>query len=234
MARRDRLVREYMWLVKCVAGDMAETLPASIDAEDLISAGTVGLIQAVENFDSSRGASLETYARHRIRGAILDELRRGDRLPQHVRAKLKRVEQAIETLGSRMDSYPTDDEIAAEAGLAVSEIPFLFSAAAAADLYSLEQVTAGGRDTGVRIEEIEKKSPDPLSRLERKELERMLVRAVRALPRVEKIVLSLYYYECLRMREIGEVLGISESRVSQIHSRAILLLRGKVRSRVPG
>jgi RNA polymerase sigma factor for flagellar operon FliA len=232
VADRDDMVRELMWLVKCVARSVAENLPQSVDVEDLIGAGTIGLIQAVENYDPARGANLETYARHRIKGAIFDELRRGDRLPQATRAKLKKVERAMETLERKTGRYPTDDEIALEAGLEAGEIPVLFSAAAAADLYSLEEVFQSGRgEASVDLGEINRDAPDPLSKLERKELEKTLVRAIRELPRVEKIVLSLYYYEGLRMREIGEVLGISESRISQIHSRAILLLRGKIRAR---
>ncbi|MGD9141017.1 MAG: FliA/WhiG family RNA polymerase sigma factor [bacterium] len=230
---RDEAVRELMWLVKCVARSTAGSLPDSVDVEDLIGAGAVGLIQAVENYDPARGANLETYARYRIRGAILDELRRGDRLPQGTRAKLKKVERAVEALELKTGRYPTDDEIALEAGLAAEDVPVLFSAAAAADLYSLEEVfeSASG-EARLDLGEINRETPDPLSRLERKELERKLVRAIRDLPRTEKIVLSLYYYEGLRMREIGEVLGISESRISQIHSRAVLLLRGKLRARV--
>jgi RNA polymerase sigma factor for flagellar operon FliA len=232
VADRDEAVRDLMWLVKCVARDIAENLPQSVEIEDLIGAGAMGLIQAVENYDSGPGASLETYARYRIKGAILDELRRGDRLPQRIRAKLKKVERAVEALERKTGRYPTNDEIALEVGLGAEEIPVLFSAAAAADLYSLEEIFQTGRgEASVDTGEMEKRTPDPLSKLERKELEKTLVRAIRDLPRVEKIVLSLYYYEGLRMREIGEVLGISESRISQIHSRAILLLRGKIRAR---
>ena len=235
VADRDEVVRDLMWLVKCVAMGMAENLPKSVDVNDLIGAGTVGLIQAAEKFDPSKGANLETYARYRIKGAILDELRRGDRLPQSTRSKLKKVERAVEALERKTGRCPTDDEIALEAGIPAEEIPMLFTAAAAADLYSLEEVFQTDRgEASVDLDEINRESPDPLSRLERKELEKMLVGAIRGLPRVEKIVLSLYYYEGLRMREIGEVLGISESRISQIHSRAILLLRGKIRTRVHG
>lgn len=232
---RNEAVRDYMWLVKCVARGISESLPKSVEIEDLISAGTMGLIRAVEDFDPSRGAKLETYARYRIRGSIIDELRRGDRLPQSLRTKLKQVERAVETLERKTGHYPTDEEIAEEAGLDAAEIPVLLSAAANADLYSLEEVFKSGRgEASVDREHADRKSPDPHSKLERKEIERILVRAIRELPRVEKIVLSLYYYEELRMREIGEVLGISESRVSQINSRAILLLRGKIRAQVHG
>jgi RNA polymerase sigma factor for flagellar operon FliA len=235
VAVRDDLVREYLWLVKCVARGVAANLPGSVDVEDLISAGTIGLIRAVENFDASRGANLETYSRYRIKGAILDELRRGDRLPQSMRSKLRAIETAVEELERRTGRYPTDDEIAGEAGLPADEIPVLLGAAAAADIYSLEEVfRSGGGEASIDLEHVKRTTPDPHSRLERKELKTMLVRAIRELPRVEKIVLSLYYYEGLRMREIGEVLGISESRISQIHSRAVLLLRGKIRTRVHG
>lgn len=234
-ADRDETVRELMWLVKCVARGIAENLPRTVDIEDLIGVGAIGLIHAVERYDPSRGANLETYARYRIKGAILDELRRSDRLPQATRGKLKRIERAVEVLERKTGKYPSDDEIAMEAGIEADELPVLFTAAAAADLYSLDELFESNRgEAGVVLDEMGSGPPDPLYRLERKELETLLARAIRELPRVEKIVLSLYYYEGLRMREIGEVLGISESRVSQVHSRAILLLRGKIRTRVAG
>jgi RNA polymerase sigma factor for flagellar operon FliA len=232
VADRDEAVRELMWLVRCVAGSIARTLPRSVDIEDLVSAGAIGLIQAVEGYDPAYGANIETYARYRIKGAILDELRRGDRLSQSTRAKIKKIHCAVEVLESKTGRCPTDDEIAGEAGVSAEEIPALLAAAAAADLCSLEAVLrSDGGGARVCVEETSAPSPDPLSRLERKELEKTLVRAVRTLPRVEKIVLSLYYYEGLRMREIGAVLGITESRISQIHSRAIRILRDTIRAR---
>ena len=116
-ADRDETVRELMWLVKCVARGIAENLPRTVDIEDLIGVGAIGLIHAVERYDPSRGANLETYARYRIKGAILDELRRSDRLPQATRGKLKRIERAVEVLERKTGKYPSDDEIAMEAGI---------------------------------------------------------------------------------------------------------------------
>jgi RNA polymerase sigma factor for flagellar operon FliA len=150
-----------------------------------------------------------------------------------VRSRLKLVERAVEALERRTGRSPTDEEIAEEAGIPAEEVPEVFSAAAGADLCSLDEIFGSGRgEACVDAQGISRRPPDPESKLERKQMERILVQAIRELPRIEKILLSLYYYEGLGMREIGEVLGISESRISQIHSRAILLLRAKIRARL--
>ncbi len=230
---RNQIVRDYMWLVKCVAKGIAERLPSNVDIDDLISAGTVGLIKAAEDYDPSRGTKFETYARYRIRGAILDDLRKADNLPYSARAKIKQITRAIERLERNLGRHPTDEEIAEAAGISVSEIPMLLAEASTADLYSLEEMLDVREGEGsVTSEDLSKAVIDPLSRLEKEELEKVLIDAIKSLPRTERLVLGLYYYEGLRMKEIGEVLGITESRVSQIHSRAILLLRGKLRAHI--
>jgi RNA polymerase sigma factor for flagellar operon FliA len=230
LIERDETVKMHMWLVKCIAKSIADTLPVQIDIEDLISAGTLGLIKAVDDFDPSRGAKLETYARYRIRGAILDELRKHDLLPYSTRSKIKQLDRTIVDLERGLRRYPTDEEIAERMGLAPDEVSGLLGVAASCDLYSLDEILENGEPV-LRLdpERAVSRPSDPLTSLEREELIKVISDAIRDLGETERTVLGLYYYEGLRMREIGEVLGISESRVSQIHSKAVLLLRGRLK-----
>lgn len=234
-AARDELITQYVWLVRCIAKSIADSLPRSVDVNDLMSAGTMGLIKAVDDFDPSRGVKIETYARFRIRGAILDELRSLDPLPYSTRSKLKQVERAIADLESSLGRSPNAAEIAEKMGLTPQEISILLATANSADLYSLDEMIDEGNGSlnGV-IGELEKSKSDPLMKLERNELENLLVEAIKELPKTERVILGLYYYEGLRMWEVGQVLGISESRVSQIHSSAISALRMKLKATISG
>jgi len=232
---RDTVVSDHLWLVKCISRAIHEHLPQWIDLEDLVSVGTMGLIKAVDDFDASKGARLETYARYRIRGAILDELRRLDIFPSSTRQKLHQLEDAIVDLERGLGRYPTDEEISEKSGLSLQEISGLLSNASMVVLYSLEELTGGSDDQlGWEVGEAVATMDDPLASLERQELERVLIEAIEELPATERAVLGLYYYDGLRMKEIGNVLNISESRVSQVHSKAILLLRAKLRMHVAG
>ncbi len=231
LADRDEIVKQYLWLVRCIAQDIAELLPRSVDISDLISAGTVGLIKAIDDYEPAKGAKLETYARYRIRGAIFDELRKQDFLPYSIRAKVKQVGRAISELERELGRYPEDHEIAERSGLDVNEISHLLATSSSLDLYSLEELLENGNlSIDITQEDAASAWPDPLSKLEREELVEVLADAIKELPETERSILGLYYYEGLRMKEIGEVLGISESRVSQIHSKAILFLRGRLRT----
>jgi RNA polymerase sigma factor for flagellar operon FliA len=195
----------------------------------------VGLIRAVDDFDPARGAKLETYARYRIKGAILDELRQQDMLPYSTRYKLRGLDRAIQNLQKSLGRYPSDREIAEEAGISEDELSRLLSLAASIDLYSLDDILEnGGEEVDVAAGPAGAREEDPLTKLEREEIARVMVEGLRQLPKMERTVLGLYYYEGLRMKEIGEVVGVSESRISQIHSRAILLLRAKLRIHLRG
>lgn len=232
---REELVKEHLWLVRCISRAMHEHLPRWIDLDDLLSVGTVGLIKAVDDFDPARGARLQTYARYRIRGAILDELRRLDIFPSSTRMKLHGLEDAIVDLERSLGRYPSDEEIAEKSGFTLEEISGLLANATVAELYSLEEITSRGADElEPGIGEAVAAHDDPLANLERQEMERVMVQAIEELPGTERTVLGLYYYDGLRMKEIGKVLGISESRVSQVHSKAILLLRAKLRMHFAG
>lgn len=229
LARRNQLVSDHLWLVKCIARRLFARVPDSVDVDDLISAGAIGLIRAADDYDPSRGVKFETYARHRIRGSMMDDLRKQDALPYSQRSKLRRVDRAIEELERRLGRYPADSEIAEKAGLSEEEISDLLASATSVDLYSLEAIFERGDEAWLDSPEAQARCPDPHSRMERKEIETLLTSAIAELPRTERLVLSLYYYHGLRMKEVGFVLNLTESRVSQIHARAILLLRGRLR-----
>jgi len=232
---RDQAIEDRMWLVRCIAKSMADSLPQQVDVDDLTSAGTVGLIKAVDDFDPARGAKLETYARYRIKGAILDELRKQDMLPYSARSKLRGLDRAIHNLERTLGRYPTDREIAKEAGISEDELSRLLSMATAVDLYSLDDILeSGDEELDIAASHAGVQQEDPLSKLEREELALVMVEGLRELPHMERTILGLYYYEGLRMKEIGDVVGVSESRISQIHSRAILLLRARLRIHLRG
>ena len=232
---RDSTIEDHMWLVRCIAKSMADYLPQQVDVDDLVSAGTVGLIKAVDDFDPARGAKLETYARYRIKGAILDELRKQDMLPYSTRSKLRGLDRAIHNLERILGRYPTDREIAKEAGISEDDLSRLLATATAIDLYSLDDILeSGDEELDAAASHAGIQQEDPLSKLEREEIALVMVEGLRELPQMERTVLGLYYYEGLRMKEIGEVIGVSESRISQIHSRAILLLRAKLRIHLRG
>jgi len=232
---RDTVVSDHLWLVKCISRAIHEHLPQWIDLEDLVSVGTMGLIKAVDDFDASKGARLETYARYRIRGAILDELRRLDIFPSSTRQKLHQLEDAIVDLERGLGRYPTDEEISEKSGLSLQEISSLLANATMVELYSLdEMVSRADGEMNSEVKAAVATHDDPLANLERQEMEHVLVDAIGQLPETERAVLGLYYYDGMRMKEIGKVLNISESRVSQVHSKAILLLRAKLRMHVTG
>jgi len=229
LALRNQLVQDYLWLVKHIARTVAVRLPDTVDIDDVASAGALGLIEAAEDFDPTRGVKFETYARHRIRGSIMDDLRQQDALPHSKRSKLRQIEKAIEDLERSLRRYPTEGEIAEKAGMSQEEISNLLASATSVDLYSLEALFERGDEDRLASSELQAKCHDPHSKMERKELETLLASAIGELPRMERTVLSLYYFNGLRMKEVGFVLDLSESRVSQIHANAILLLRGRLR-----
>ena len=229
LARRNQLVQDHLWLVKHIARMVAARFPDTVDIDDVTSAGAVGLIKAADDFDPTREVKFETYARYRIRGSIMDDLRQQDALPHSKRSKLRQIEKAIEDLEGRLGRYPTEGEIAEKAGMSQEEISNLLASATSMDLYSLEALFERGDEDLLESSELQARYPDPHTKLERKEIEALLTSAIRELPRMERIVLSLYYFNGLRMKEVGFVLDLSESRVSQIHANAILLLRGRLR-----
>jgi RNA polymerase sigma factor FliA len=226
---RERLILHYAPLVKFVAGRVASGLPPSIEQADLVSYGIFGLIDAIEKFDPARGFKFETYAIARIKGAIIDELRSIDWVPRSVRAKARAIERAFSKLENQLRSTPDDTQLAHELGISEPELADWLSQISFVGLVALDEILlAGERAGGSTVGDMVVDSAhDPVAAFELDEMKQLLVEAINRAPERERLVLTLYYYEGLTLSEIGEVLGVTESRVCQIHTKAILQLRAR-------
>ena len=233
VAARDQLILAYSPLVKYVAGRMGSSLPAHVDDGDLISYGLLGLIGAIERFDLSRNIKFETYAVSRIRGSIIDELRALDWVPRSVRSWARKVEAAITRLENELMRAPTDEEIAASLELDVEAFLNIVNQISSSGMVALDEfwnVSGSNQDRVNLIDTIEDvDAPDPSRAYHIQALKETLAAAIQRLPERERIVIGLYYYEGFTLKEIGEVLGVTESRVSQLHTKAILRLRGRIK-----
>jgi RNA polymerase sigma factor FliA len=231
-ALRDRLIVTYAPLVKYVAGRLGSGLPAHVDDEDLVSYGLLGLIGAIERYDPDRDVKFETYAIARIRGAIIDELRALDWVPRSVRSRARDIERAIGELEAKLGRVPTDEEIAGKLGLSTEELDESLSEISRSSIAALDElwtISGTGGDQVALIDTIEDpEAPDPQGSLSQTELREAIADSIARLPEREKLVVTLYYYEELTLREIGEVLGVTESRVSQLHTKAILRLKARL------
>ena len=229
---RERLVVAYSPLVKYVSGRMASGLPAHVEEADLISYGLGGLISAIERFELEREIKFETYAITRIKGAIIDELRSLDWVPRSVRARARAIERANTKLEHKLQRAPTDEEMAAELELSVSEFQdqlLQISNSTVAALDELWTVSDASGDQVSLLDTLQDPgAPDPAQVIDTSDLKDRIADAIARLPEREKLVVALYYYENLTLREIGEVLGVTESRVSQLHTKAVLRLRGRM------
>jgi RNA polymerase sigma factor for flagellar operon FliA len=229
---RDRLILTYAPLVKYVAGRLGSGLPAHVDEGDLVSYGLLGLIGAIERFDPSRDIKFETYAISRIKGAIIDELRSLDWVPRSVRSRAREIERAVAELEKKLMRAPTDEEISAKIGISVDELDTSLTEISRSSIAALDElwtVNSSGGDQVALIDTIEDtEGPEPQSALAQTEQKEALADAISRLPEREKLVVTLYYYEELTLREIGEVLGVTESRVSQLHTKAILRLKARL------
>ena len=229
---RERLVVAYSPLVKYVAGRMSSGLPAHVEESDLISYGLGGLISAIERFDLTREIKFETYAITRIRGAIIDELRTLDWVPRSVRARAREIERANMKLEARFQRAPTDEEMATELGVSVEDFQEALVQISNSTIVALDELWSVSDSSGDAISLLDtlpdRGAPDPEQLMDQSELRDRIADAIAALPEREKLVVALYYYENLTLREIGEVLGVTESRVSQLHTKAVLRLRGKL------
>jgi RNA polymerase sigma factor FliA len=228
---RDRLILTYAPLVKYVAGRLGSGLPAHVDDEDLVSYGLLGLIGAIERYDPERDVKFETYALARIKGAIIDELRALDWVPRSVRSRAREIERAIGELESRLGRAPNDEEIAAKLGVDVPELEESLAEISRTSIAALDELwtVSSGGDQVALIDTIEDtEGPNPQTSLDATEIREVIGEAIARLPEREKLVITLYYYEELTLREIGEVLGVTESRVSQLHTKAILRLKSRL------
>jgi RNA polymerase sigma factor for flagellar operon FliA len=228
---RDRLILTYAPLVKYVAGRLGSGLPAHVDEGDLVSYGLLGLIGAIERYDPSRDIKFETYAIARIKGAIIDELRALDWVPRSVRSRAREIERAIAELEAKTGHAPTDDQIAAKIGISVDELEESLTDISRSSIAALDELwsLSGEGDQISLMDTIEDETgPRPEAALDQTEMREALADAIARLPEREKLVVTLYYYEELTLREIGEVLGVTESRVSQLHTKAILRLKARL------
>jgi RNA polymerase sigma factor FliA len=231
---RERLVVAYSPLVKYVSGRMASGLPAHVEEADLISYGLVGLISAIERFEPSREIKSETYALPRIKGAIIDELRALDWVPRSVRARAREFERVNAKLEGRLQRAPTDEEMAAELGITMDEFQESLVQISNSTIAALDELWSISDSSGDQVSLLDTlqdpDAPDPASVMDASELKDRVADAIARLPEREKLVIALYYYENLTLREIGEALGVTESRISQLHTKAVLRLRSRLQS----
>lgn len=222
---RDQIIVHYSPLVKFVAGRVGAGLPNSVDSGDLVSAGVFGLMDAVERFDPERGVKFETFAVPRIRGAVYDGLRQLDWVPRSVRSRAREVESAFAELEAKFGRAPTDDELADHLKISPAEFQKWLASIASTTVGPLDRALVAGAEPRALSGDV----PDsPAAQVEDSEVRRLVKSEVRRLPEREKLVMSLYYDEGLTLAEIGSVLGVTESRVSQIHTKAVLHLRSRL------
>ena len=229
---REDLILKYAPLVKKIAERMALRLPPQISKEELIGPGILGLFDAIEKFDSTKGIKFRTYANLRIKGAILDELRKMDWISRSVRRNINRIEDTIRALELKLDRAPKDDEIAEEMGLDIESYYKMISKSCGVNLLSLDELMLDGSTP--KISKQVSDVPSPFDDLKIKEIKSIISKALSTLSKKEQLVMSLYYYEELTLKEIASVLNLTESRISQIHSKAIIRLRVKMRTYYEG
>jgi RNA polymerase sigma factor FliA len=228
---REKLILHYAPLVKYVASRVATGLPSSVDQSDLVSYGMFGLIDALEKFEPGRGNKFETYAIPRIKGAIIDELRAMDWVPRSIRFKARELEKAQADLEAMLKRQPTEQELAERLGMSRRELHDMVSQISFVSVLALDEVVSAGSDRGEQVSLIDTladKGIDPTWGLESQETRGLLAAAINSLSEREKIVVTLYYFEGLTLAEIGEILGVTESRVCQIHTKAVGGLRGQL------
>ena len=231
-AARERLVVAYSPMVKFVAGRLGAGLPSHVDDADLISYGLMGLIGAIERFEPERGIKFETFAMTRIRGAIIDELRSLDWVPRSVRSRAREIERAIVELERNLMRAPTDEEMANELDMSMDEFQDALIQISNSTIAALDELWTVSDSSGDQISLLDTlhdpDAPDPEKIVDASELKDRVADAIARLPEREKLVIALYYYENLTLREIGEVLGVTESRISQLHTKAVLRLRSRL------
>ncbi len=228
--QKDTLIMEYAPLIKFIAQKIAVRLPAHIELDDLISSGVIGLMDAIEKYDPRRDNKFKTYAEFRIRGAILDELRAQDWVPRSVRDKAKMLDKAIVELESQLGRSASDDEVAEKLNISIDEFYDLVNQVRPVSVLSIDEAnTFSNVDKMSILNLLEScKLNNPLNQLKLKSIKQIVTKAIEDLPERQRLVLSLYYYEDMNLKEIGKILRVTESRVSQLHAQAITRLRAKL------
>jgi RNA polymerase sigma factor for flagellar operon FliA len=226
----NELVRKYLPLVKTIVGRVAIALPKHIDADDLISAGLIGLINAIRNYDPTGGCSFESYARTRIKGAVLDELRKMDWVPRSVHTKAKKLQDTINSLEQKLGHIPSNQEVAEELGISEKEYENLLEEVQPATFVSLDSVVNSDSPDSPShydtISDTQQKLPSDI--ILQKELTRLIAERLEQLPEIQRKILALYYFEGMRLKEIAEAYGVTESRICQIHAQAILAIKAYI------
>ena len=229
LADREQRILDHLPMVKSIARSFSSRLPRRVESADLVSAGTLGLIRAVDRYDPDRGVALKAFASRCVRESILDYLRAQDPLPYSTRFKIRKIEDSMLEIERKINGMPSIEQVAEKIGYSVDEVSNLMAQASSLAIYSLSD----GQDTPAfdgngNGEE----TKDILSVIERQEMKDILAKRIKDLPRAERMVLMFYYFENLKMKEIGDLLNITESRVSQIHAKAVTILRAHMRSMV--
>jgi RNA polymerase sigma factor for flagellar operon FliA len=228
--RQNDYARQYAPLVRRIAHQMIAKLPANVELDDMIQAGMIGLMDAVNRFEEAQGTQFEVYAASRIRGSMLDELRAGDWLPRSARKSQRTIENAIHRLEQKLKRAPAEAEIAREMDLPVAEYPEMLNEARGAQLVYFDDLGGAGDDEDYLERHVADTGGDPSEILGDKRFRGALVEAIEHLPEREKLLMSMYYEQDMNLREIGAVMGVTESRVCQLHSQAVSRLRAKLKS----
>ncbi len=223
---KEQLIKSYLPLVKKVVHRLSGRLPKDVDIREMLNSGIIGLVDALEKYDPKHETNFSTYAQFRIRGAILDSFRSQDWLPRSLRFKSHRIEQAYHRVEQRLGRPATDEEVAQELSVTIEELQMLLGEVGSIVMLSFEELGFGHGEERFRADEmLASRSGDPLAKLLGNEKVSMIARALDRLPEKERLVISLYFYEELNLKEIGEILGVTESRASQIRSRALIRLK---------
>lgn len=226
---RDEAIKRYAPMVRRMAHHLLARLPASVELDDMVQAGMIGLLDALNRYEETHGAQFETYAAQRIRGSMLDGLREHDWLPRGVRRAQRRIDAAMQALEHRNGRSPSEAELAAQLGLSIEDYRHLLQEARGTQLVFYEDLADAEGNGDFGGSNCPDPAPDPLARLQDKNFRKALVAAIEKLPERERMVMGMYYEQELNLREIAEVLGVTESRVCQLHSQAIARLRTKLR-----
>ncbi|GAA4417523.1 RNA polymerase sigma factor FliA [Acidovorax lacteus] len=227
---RDAMIRQHVPLVRRIAHHIIAKLPPNVELDDLIQVGMMGLADALSRYEATQGVQFETFATQRIRGAMLDELREGDWMSRSSRKSQKDIEQAVHRLEQRLGRSPLESEIAAEMGMSLADYQSLLGKVRGTQLVYLEDMTHGDEDDGFLDRHVADNAADPLEMLRDQRLRDSLVAAIKSLPEREQHIMGMYYEHDMNLKEIAAVLGVTESRVCQLHSQSIARLRAKMRS----